>query len=270
MDDVGALICTVKSNTFSLIVNMVRSFSSFSGFNSHTILPYVTFIFFGTCFFGVKINVFVTFTFMIPWTNCPSSFANECYHLFLFGTLTICLYSWATPDILCVTVLNSLTFSHCAANANFGTVFFLKLDIKLELGPPVSTLGGCTGLTLGVVTGTYGIIMCGTEGGMWTFRWKYVGLFPSSSSMMLVRSAGICLAHFGRILWGVGADFVKGCFCGGCTGWCRWAATLKKIPDSCSISTIWESTMLENGAWDTGFCGAWANSFAVMMTFYEE
>ena len=38
-DDVGALIFPVKSNKFPPTVNLVRSFSSFSGFISQTILP---------------------------------------------------------------------------------------------------------------------------------------------------------------------------------------------------------------------------------------
>ena len=42
-DAVGAPIFPLKSNKFPSTVNIVRSFSSFSGFNLHTILPYVTF-----------------------------------------------------------------------------------------------------------------------------------------------------------------------------------------------------------------------------------
>ena len=84
------------------------------------------------------------------------------------GPLTICLYYWETPGIGWVTALYYLTFRHCSANAKFGTGFLLQLDLKLELGPPVSTLGGCAGRTLGVGTGSYGIMMCGPEGDMWT------------------------------------------------------------------------------------------------------
>ena len=42
-DAVGALIFPLKSNKFSPTVNLVGSFSSFSGFTSHFIFPYVTF-----------------------------------------------------------------------------------------------------------------------------------------------------------------------------------------------------------------------------------
>ena len=67
-------------------------------------------------------------------------------------------------------MLSSLTFRNCAANAKFGTDFFLQLNIKLETGPPVSTLGGCAGRTLGGDTGMSGIMMCGPEGDMWKLR----------------------------------------------------------------------------------------------------
>ena len=116
----------------------------------------------------MKITLFVTFTVLIPWANYPSSFAKDRSQTFLSGTLTRRLYSWTTPDILWVTALASLTCSNCADNANFGTGLFLHLDLKLELGPLVFTLGGCIGCTLGGDTGTSGIMMCGTEGYMWT------------------------------------------------------------------------------------------------------
>ena len=44
---VGALIFTVRSKNFPLTVNIVISFSFFSGFNSHTILTYVNFYLLG-------------------------------------------------------------------------------------------------------------------------------------------------------------------------------------------------------------------------------
>ena len=44
-DAVGALIFPVKSKKFPPNVHLVRSFSFFSGFNLHTIFPYVKFIF---------------------------------------------------------------------------------------------------------------------------------------------------------------------------------------------------------------------------------
>ena len=71
-DVVGALIFPVKYNKFPPTVNLVYSFTSFSGFTLHTIFPYVNFLSFGTCVLGMKINVFVPFTVLIPWDNCPS------------------------------------------------------------------------------------------------------------------------------------------------------------------------------------------------------
>ena len=47
---------------------------------------------------------------------------------------------------------------------------FLPLDLKLELGPSMSTLGGCAGYTLGGGTGKSGIMMCEPEGDMCTFH----------------------------------------------------------------------------------------------------
>ena len=44
---------------------------------------------------------------------------------------------------------------------------FLPLDFKLELGPPVSNIGGCAVCTFGGGTGTSGGIMLGPEGDMW-------------------------------------------------------------------------------------------------------
>ena len=46
--DVGAMRFPVKSDKFPTSVNPVRSFSSFSGFALHTILPYAIFLYFGT------------------------------------------------------------------------------------------------------------------------------------------------------------------------------------------------------------------------------
>ena len=47
-DAVGALRFPVKSNKFPPTVNLMRSFSFLSVFNSHNILPYVTFLSLGT------------------------------------------------------------------------------------------------------------------------------------------------------------------------------------------------------------------------------
>ena len=47
-DAVREMRFPVKSNKFPPTVNLVRSLSYFSGFTSHTILTYVTFLSFGT------------------------------------------------------------------------------------------------------------------------------------------------------------------------------------------------------------------------------
>ena len=65
-DEVGALRFPVKSNNFLTTVNLVCSLSSFSAFTSHTILPYVNFLSFGTCVLGMEMTVFIPFTIMIP------------------------------------------------------------------------------------------------------------------------------------------------------------------------------------------------------------
>ena len=167
-DDVGALGFPVNSKKFPPTFNLVLSFSYFYVFNSHTIFPYATILYFWTCVFGMNITVFVTFTVLIPWYNCPSSFPNDRYQTFMSGPLTRCLYSWSTPYIFWVTTLASLTSRGCYDNAKSGTGFFLQMYLKLELGTPVSTLGGCAGRTLGGDTGKYGIMMFGPEWYMWT------------------------------------------------------------------------------------------------------
>ena len=47
------------------------------------------------------------------------------------------------------------------------------------------------------------------------------------------------------------------------------SCNLGKISEIWSISTIWESPMLENVAFGAGFCRAWANLWATMMIFSE-
>ena len=228
-DAVGALRFPVNSNKFPTTVNLVRSFSSFSGFASHTILPYVTFLSFGTFVLGMKITVFVPFTILIPWANFPSSFAKDIYQIFLSGPLTRCLYSWATPYIWWVTALASWNFWNCDINAKLGIRFFLPLDLKLELGPFISTPGGCSGCTLGGGTGNSGVIMCGLEGDMCTLCWKLVELFPSSYSIILGCTEGIGLVVSGHTLWGTMADFFTGYCCVGSALWCKLSATLENI-----------------------------------------
>ena len=53
-DAVGELRFLVKSNKFPPTVNIVRSLSSFSGFTSQNILPYVTFFVFGDLIFWIE------------------------------------------------------------------------------------------------------------------------------------------------------------------------------------------------------------------------
>ena len=96
---------------------------------------------------------------------------------------------------------------NCAVNANLGMVFFLPLDLKLELGPSVSTIGDCAVWTLGGGTGNSGRIICGTEGDMWTLCWKLVEQFPSSYSIILGCTEVRGLVIFGRTFWGIMADF---------------------------------------------------------------
>ena len=60
-DEVGALRLPLKSNKFPPTVNWVRYFSSFLGFTSHTILPYVTFLIFWALCFGNENNCICPF-----------------------------------------------------------------------------------------------------------------------------------------------------------------------------------------------------------------
>ena len=164
----------------------------------------------------------------MPWANFHSSFAKDRSQFFLSGPLTRCLYLWETLVIWWVNVLVYITCRNFSANQNFGTGFFLQLDLKLELVPPVSTLGGFSGRTLGGGTGNYRIMVCVPEGVMCTLSLKSVGMLQSSSFIMLGRSKGICFAHVGSTFWGIGAYFVTGCFGGRFNVWCRLAATLEK------------------------------------------
>ena len=152
-------------------------------------------------------TVFVPFAILITWDNCPSSYAKDISQNFLSGSFTRCLSSWATPDILWVTALDSWTFWNCDVNEKRGIGFFLPLDIKLDLGTSMSTVVGCVVCTLGGSTGTSGRIMFGSEGDMWTLCWKLVEHFPSSSSMVLGCTEGRCLFMSGRTFWGTMEDF---------------------------------------------------------------
>ena len=158
---VWALILPVNPNELPSTVNLVSSFFSFSGFTSQNILPYVTFLSLGTWYLGMNMTVFVPLTSLTPWANCTNSFEEDLSQNFLSGPLIRCLFSWAAPEIWWVTALVSRVFWHCAVNAYCGQGFFLPLDLKLELCPPLSTLGCCAVFTLG--------------GGIWTSGGKLLG-----------------------------------------------------------------------------------------------
>ena len=87
-DSVGALRFPVKSNKFLPTVNLVRSFSYFYGFTSQTILPSVTFSYLGTWDLRMNMTVFVPFTTLIPWANCPNSFAKDLSQISSLGILS--------------------------------------------------------------------------------------------------------------------------------------------------------------------------------------
>ena len=57
-------------------------------------------------------------------------------------------------------------FWNCAVNVKSGMGVFLLLDLRLELGPSVSTLRGCAVCNLGGGTETSGGIILGPEGEM--------------------------------------------------------------------------------------------------------
>ena len=123
--------------------------------------------------------------------------------------------------------------------------------------------------TLGGDAGMSRRIICRPLWGLWMLWWRSVVLF-SSYSMMLGRSAGICLVRVGCTWWGTWAFLVIGYFCGVSNGWYRLAATLEKISESWSIAIVWDSPMLENWAFGAGFYREWANLCAAMMIFSEE
>ena len=123
--------------------------------------------------------------------------------------------------------------------------FFLPLDVKLEIGPPLSNLGGWAICTLGGGTGTSGGIMIGPEGGMWTLCWKLVKPFTSPSAMTLGCTEGIYLVHPGCSFWFIMAAFWSGFYCGGSAVLFTLSAALVNILESCSIATISESPMME-------------------------
>ena len=116
----------------------------------------------------MNMKVFPPLNSLMPRNNCPNLFAKDIYQIFISGTFIRRLYYWATPEILWVTEFSLRVFWHCAVNAYRGWGFLLPLDLKLELGLPLSTLGGCAVFTLGDGIGTSGGIMCGPDGDLWT------------------------------------------------------------------------------------------------------
>ena len=164
-------------------------------------------------YFAIKMTVFVSLTTLMPWDSCLNLFAKDLYQIFLSGPLIRWLYSWATPEIWWVTEFASRVFWHCAVNAYRGRGFLLSLDLKLELGPPISNLGGCAVFTLGYGIGTSGEIMCGPDGDLWTLCWNVIGLIPSSSSMRLGCGGGIYLVRPGCNALGIPAVW-SDCCCG--------------------------------------------------------
>ena len=206
----------------------------------------------------------------MPWFSCPNSFAKYLSQIFLFGPLTKCLYSWATPEILWVTKFASLGFGNCAVNAYRGQGVLLPLDLKLEMGPPVYTLGGCALFTLGDGIRTSGGIICVPDGYLCTLCWKFAGSFPSSYPMTLGFGGVIYLVCPGCSVLVITAAYCSACCCGGSAVLFPSSSALVYILDSFSIATNWGFPMFGNGAWGAWFFKAWANYRAAMVAFSVE
>ena len=82
---------------------------------------------------------------------------------------------------------------------------------------------------------------------------KFVGYFPSSYTVTFGCTEGRGLVRSGCTFWGTMADFFTVCCCGGSAIFFTLSDALENILESCSIANIWESPMLENGAWGAGF-----------------
>ena len=150
----------------------------------------------------------------MPWASYPNSFAKDISQNFHSGALIKCLYSWANSEIWWVTEFASRGFWYFAVNAYRGRGCLLPLDLKLELGPPVSNLGGCAVFTLGDVIVTSEGVMCGPKGDLWKLCWKFVVFFPSSSSLTLVCGGGIYLVRPGCSVWVIPEAVCSACYCG--------------------------------------------------------
>ena len=193
----------------------------------------------------------------MPWASCTNSLAKNLYQILLSGPLIRCLYSWATPEIWWVTEFALQGVWPCAVNEYLGFIFLFPLDLKLALGPPMSTLGGCAVFTLGDGIGTSGGIVCGPDGDLWNLCWQFSGLTTSSSSITL--GCGIWV-YSGRPGCGVCgillAAVCYACLYGGSVVLFPSSTNLVKILESVSIAPNWSSPMSENGAWGAGFCRA--------------
>ena len=153
-DAVGALRLSVKSSKFPPTVNIVRSFSYFSGFTLHTVFAACYFFIFWDLCFGNENNWICPFyrsdtLGLLPQLICKGSSPNFPVRSF---------------DQMSVFLGNSIYLMGDyigAINEKWVLGSFLPLDIKLELGPSVSTLGGCVGCIVGGGTWTSWRIMCG-------------------------------------------------------------------------------------------------------------
>ena len=189
-------------------------------------------------------TVFVPLTSMIPWASCFNSLEKDIYQIFLSGPLIRCLYSWDTPEIWCVTEFASWGVLPCAVNAYHGWTILFLIGLKLELGPPMSTLRGCAVFTLVDGIGTSGGIVCGPDGDLWILCWKFSGLTTSSPSMTLVCGIWLYPGRPGCDVYGILLTAVcSSCLCGGYVVLFPSLAALVKILDSVSIAPNWASPM---------------------------
>ena len=107
------------------------------------------------------------FTILIPWANCPSSFANDLYQNLVSGPLIRCLYSWDIPEIWWVTSLASWVFWNCAVNAKSGMGFSCLLISSWNLDlpcPPLEVAQYAPLVAVQVLQGGYCLDLKGTYG----------------------------------------------------------------------------------------------------------
>ena len=105
-DAVGVLKLPVKSKRLPPTVKRVLSLTSLCGLMSHTILPYVVFLFAGIADRRMAVIVLVPFMSLMPWANCPSSLEKERIHVSLLSPYMRCLYSSAFPVAAFMTELD--------------------------------------------------------------------------------------------------------------------------------------------------------------------